>query len=484
MDTEKLVKESQEQAVASWINYLNQIRLNELLSKLQEQDINLSEALETLNNSLTQIHSTIISGRGGDKGIHGFIAEIAECGVGNAREQINGNNTIYEWLDDNGISDLKRGSTYIQQKFYESDGMFSLGAVSKHFHKYPDYLNNGAKYQIPKDQYENVKFLHSLSEKEAYKKLSNSSGTLTLRQWRKVNEFFKNENIKFEDLEPSQLDYSDVQRDTIDKTINVETENIKNIDKERRNLAYNESKPTLKEGAKATVVSATIEGGTTLVLEIANKIKAGKSIKDFDENDWKEIFNKSGMKTLEGGIRGASIYMLTNFTATPSAVASAMVTASFGIAEQAHKLRINEITETEFTEKSQLLCVDASVSALSSLIGQALIPIPVIGAVIGNTIGAVMYQISKDNFAKRECELLEECAKSIQNTNKKLDEQYQEYIVMLSKELSTYMELLKTAFSPDIETAFNGSIELAKKLGVSHDKILDTYEKGLSYFTE
>ena len=78
---------------------------------------------------------------------------------------------------------------------------------------------------------------------------------------------------------------------------------------------------------------------------------------------------------MKGGIRGASIYTLTNFTATPAAVASAMVTATFGIAEQAYQLKQGNVDEQRFIENSEMLCLDASVSALSSFAGQVLIPV-------------------------------------------------------------------------------------------------------------
>ena len=64
-----------------------------------------------------------------------------------------------------------------------------------------------------------------------------------------------------------------------------------------------------------------------------------------------------------------------------------MVTASFGIAEQSHLFRTEELDEVAFIEKSEIICFDAAISALSSCISQVVIPIPVIGAVIGNTIG-------------------------------------------------------------------------------------------------
>ena len=74
----KTIKSSQEQAVASWITYLNQIRLDELISKLNEQDLNMEKALEILNELKIDVNDIISSDRGGTKGIHGYLAEVLE----------------------------------------------------------------------------------------------------------------------------------------------------------------------------------------------------------------------------------------------------------------------------------------------------------------------------------------------------------------------------------------------------------------------
>ena len=48
MDDTQILKSTQEQAVASWINQLNQIRLDDLVEKLTAQDCNLEIALDVL----------------------------------------------------------------------------------------------------------------------------------------------------------------------------------------------------------------------------------------------------------------------------------------------------------------------------------------------------------------------------------------------------------------------------------------------------
>lgn len=486
IEAKKMIKSGQEQAVASWINYLNQVRLDRLMEALQKEELNLNEAMSTIGETLKTISRDIVNngkGRGGQYGMHGFIAEVAECGIGNAREQIEGKAPIYEWINDNGPEDLRRRATLIQQKFVNGGGHLSLQAIRMHLNAYPDFLDNGGVYQIPEDHYEKIKWLLSISEKEA-NKMPTSTGDFSLKQWREVHEFFKNGDIPLDKVEPSKLKYSEVQKGTYEQTFSKEKDSLRKRNQERKEQAYNKSKPTLSEGAKATAAAAAIEGAMALCLGIAEKRKSGKKFNAFDEEDWKEIAATTGKGTLKGSIRGASIYTLTNFTATPAAVASAMVTATFGIAEQAYQLKQGNVNEQRFIENTEMLCLDASVSALSSFAGQILIPVPVLGAVIGNTVGTMMYQIAKDNLSAREQKIFEEYAEAVRQLDVSLQDQYQEFVDEIGKDTKLFMELLNRAFAPDIRVAFESSIDLAKSCGVPVDEILDSKEKIASYFMD
>ena len=169
MDAEKLIKSNQEQAVASWLNYLNQIRINRIVDAMQQQNENLQDAVLVLKDTMQTIDLDIIEkNRGGQKGQHGFIAEVAECGIGNAFDKLKGDDGSYSWVNDNGPVDLRRGAVDIQQKFVRSGGLFSLNAVQAHHSKYPDFLNNGEKYQIPKDFYDNILKLYNMSDELDY----------------------------------------------------------------------------------------------------------------------------------------------------------------------------------------------------------------------------------------------------------------------------------------------------------------------------
>lgn len=484
MEKSKLIKSSQEQATGAWIDYLNQVRLDRLLQALKNQDFNLAEALSNIDKALSRIGKEIIErDRGGEKGMHGFIAEIAECGVGNARERVAGKAAAYSWVNDNGPSDIIRGTTEIQQKFVQSGGHLSLEAVRKHLEKYPDYLSNGRKYQIPQDHYNKIMEYLSMPDSVA-NKLPTSNGDFSLRQWKEVHRFFEESGVSVQDIEPSHLSYDEVQRDTIGKTLNQEKDNLREKDKEIRREAYEESKPSFAEGAKATALGAVLEGSTEFCLAIIKKRRTGKKIKDFSKDDWIEIGADTGKGTVRGSVRGATVYTLTNFTATPGAVASAMVTAGFGVAEQVYRFRKGAVSELEFIENAEIICLDASVSALSTLLGQVAIPIPVLGAIIGNAIGMTLYSIGKDTLIGKEKAIIDKYISELEALDKTLTTEYQEYIVALNRDYLQFLGILSTAFSVDPTTAFKGSIALAQKLGVPTEDILDSHAKVVSYFTE
>jgi hypothetical protein len=485
IDAARLARSNQEQAVAAWVNYLNQLRLDTLLTALNEQSVNLHDALATIDEAIRRIDFEVVAtNRGGLKGIHGFIAEVAEVGVGNARSQIRGEGPVYQWVNDNGSVDLIRNGVEIQQKFVAAGGRFGLGAIAQHLQIYPDFVKNGGKYQIPGDHFEVIQKLYAMSSEEAGRLLTRSGNGLSFHDWERVHAFFTEGSIEFDSLEASNLDYHEVQRGAYRSTMEAEKASLRSTDQSLRDRTYFDSRPSVQEGAKVTLAAAAIESGAAFVLAVATKRRQGKKLKQFTDEDWIEIAGDTGFGLAKGGVRGVSIYSLTNFTATPAAVASSIVTAAFGIAEQANKLRRGEIVELQFLENAEVVSLEAAVSALSSFVGQALIPVPVLGAIIGSTVGTVMYKAVSSSLSNRETALIETYLDEQRMLDSQLAREYQELIEMLDACITDYLDVLERAFSPDIEVALLGSIELALKLGVSSDEILDSEQKTFAYFVD
>ena len=131
-----------------------------------------------------------------------------------------------------------------------------------------------------------------------------------------------------------------------------------------------------------------------------------------------------------------------------------------------------------------MLCLDAAVSALSSFAGQVLIPISIVGAVIGNAVGSMFYQIGKDSLSKKERDLFNKYLDEINDYDQKLSAEYHLYIEQLNRCFVEFTELVSASFDPDFKKAFEGSISLARYMGVSDDEILKDYDEVASYFLD
>ena len=55
IEAKKIIKSGQEQAVASWINYLNQVRLDRLMEALQKEELNLNKAMSTISQGVRKL---------------------------------------------------------------------------------------------------------------------------------------------------------------------------------------------------------------------------------------------------------------------------------------------------------------------------------------------------------------------------------------------------------------------------------------------
>lgn len=467
MQAETILKSTQEQAVASWIDHLNQLRLNELIEKLAEQDINLEEAMSMLQKIRDFVSSPQnILGSNATK--HGEIAENVQVYISNARKVIEGLKPEYtfEGVDRFALVDYLKNGAPVQSKFYSSDiGNKTFDAICVHLKNYPDFMKNGGTYDIPKDQYENI--VDILNKKSSL--LSRSEATLV----KKIREWEQENGVSFTDkVNPAVANYADVQMETVNETVDNEEASLKQKDQDIRDKAYENSKPTLKEGAKATATSAAIEGGMAFCLKVAEKLKSGKKITEFTEEDWKDVGVSTAKGTGTGALRGAVIYGMTNFTATPAAVASALVTATVGTLSQAYKYKTDEIGEEDFLVNSQVLTLEVSISAISSVLGQVAIPIPVLGTVIGNAMGSFLYGIAKDNCEKEELRIIDDYNKSMASLTHYLDERYKRLIAMLNEEFKKFSSIVEFAFDENVNRAFASSVQLAEYTGADDKKIL------------
>jgi len=476
MDIKSAVQSTHEQAFASWINFLNQMRIKELLEKLNQQDNNLKNTMEELSKLKLFLAEEIVNrNRGGAKGMHGFIGEAIQVYFKNANNLIDGLEKEYCLCNNNGPIDYFYNSTPIQQKCVQKN--LGIDAMREHINKYPYFIEQDGVYQIPKDFYEKLKSIVSLTQEEAGKLPKES-----YKIFKEFQSFSKETGITLDDIETMEVNYSDIQKGTYEQTIKNKEKQIKQRDKENRYNAYQKSKPSLKQGTQIALVGAGTAGGLALCMSIAKKHKQGKRLSEYTEDDWKDIGKDTGLGTLKGGIRGASIYTLSNFTATPANVASALVTATYGVISQSIKLTQGKISKEDFIINSEACCLDAGISAISAIMGEILIPVPVLGAVIGNSVGNFIYGITQKYCSEKAQKCVIAYQSEVNELNKILDSKYHYFVEYINREFEKYHSVFELAFDKNINIAFENSISLARMSNVEESKILKTVTDIDDYF--
>lgn len=474
MSTSNTIKRTQEQATAAWIDFLNRLRIKELIDRIAAQDGCLEKAMEELQK-LKDFIGDPEHILGSESTKHGEIAEHAQVNISNARKLIKGCKAEYSFdgVGRTAPEDYLRGNTQIQSKFYNGDsGGNTFRAITEHLKKYPDFVKNGGEYEVPKDQYENI--MKAMSKPSSQR--SRAEETLV----KKIKEWEKETGISFKDkVKPAVVDYKDVQQGNIHDTVEREEESIKETDQKRRQQAQEKAKPSIKEGAKASAISAGIEGGVAFCMAVAHKRKE-KKLGDFTAEDWKEVGIDTGKATATGGIRGGTIYVMTNFTPVPAPVASSLVSAVVGVAGELEALHTGRITQEEFLANSETLCLELAVSTVAAMLGSAFIPTAIIGSVIGNTIGMMLYDMMKE--LGEETKILDEYIKDLNIHNSQLEKKYRDFIQNLRDQYNKFSSMLELALSENVNVAFSASIDLSRFVGVEESKILDSISKIDAFF--
>lgn len=141
-----------------------------------------------------------------------------------------------------------------------------------------------------------------------------------------------------------------------------------------------------------------------------------------------------------------------------------------------------DITAEEFIDASEAICLDVTMSAVSSMLGEILIPVPILGAIIGNTVGMFMMNIARSYMSAEEQKLIEVYQKEMAAIKSQLDTEYKALIEKLEAELAEYDSLAALAFDADINIRFSSIISRARLVGANTDRLVSV-EAGAELFT-
>ena len=474
------------QMIAAYIDYLNQLRVSTLMDTLRQilnnetgQLKDLAErqanALRNLDLANQNVMNIVNSGRGGENGMHGFIAEFAQTGIANARRAFEGLEKSTITLNNNGPADLLINGKPVQVKFYAN-------------------LMNELKTSA---EYRSMDMMFSKDHMDVFRAVMHgdkevflNGQPLTSNQVQKIKQIIEEEsNIRGLSwdkwMQSSVLKYDQVQREAIDRTFTEETDNIKRQTSEQKSeisnkantdkaAAYHKAQPNLGEANKAAGVGAAIQGGLNFGIFVYQKHEEGKEIWQFTAEDWKEGGVKTAEGAFKGGFSGYAIYGLTNVCHLSAPSAGAIASGTFGLIDAVMKFRSGEIDDDGFLSLVTINALDATGAAVGAAIGQTLIPVPVVGALIGSIVASNVLGLGKNILSARERAIIAEYQRKADLFVANLDVQYAQILETLLDKYRKLGELQTYAFNLDlnIQLRFAASVDLARFIGVSETEIL------------
>jgi hypothetical protein len=452
------------------VQAINESRLQDELAKIATQDIAFGKAVEQIDQVRTFLgHPENILGSELTK--HGEIAEQVEVGVRNARAALYQQEmtATFDGVGRTAATDYLIDGVDVQSKFINGINN-NLSHVLDHMEKYSNFGRDGSYYHIPKDTHETISRIMEGDNCGLADRTANA-----IRD--KVQQIEQQSGQSFHAVvQPGISDYADVQQGKILTTLDGHESDLKHENERLKNQIVQDHKPNLQEAANAAAIAGAVGGALSFATSLYGKYKQGKNPfrGDFSAEDWGEIGIETAKGTGIGAVAGGSIYLMTNYASMSAPFAAAVVSAAKGVSSLISQLNAGEIDFDQFVDLGMIVCSESAIVGVATLAGQTLIPLPLVGAVIGSLAGRILAEFATGKTA----EVAQRIRQEMNAFLKTLDEKLQYVFQTIDVEFDRLGKLTVAAFDLDRNRALlNASIELAQTYGVAPEKIIANYSQ-------
>lgn len=455
-----------DQMAGAVVQAINEARVHAEIIKLAVQEAAFESAVDQIDK-VREFLSRPQNILGSDLTKHGEIAEQIEVGIRNARQALAQETmtATFDGVPRTGPVDYLINDMGVQSKFINGASA-NLRHVLDHLNKYPKFTTDGSYYIIPKDTYEDIQNLLNGGHIEGLK----ASTEDTIKALAKQIEEQTGKPFS-EAVQSSVVDYPGVQVFKAPTTLDNEQQDLSTKNEERKDQIFDDHKPSLQGAVQAALVGGAVGGTLSLATGLYTKYKTGKNVfkGDFTATDWQEVGLGTAKGAAGGAVAGGAIYLMTNYAAMAAPFASAVVSAAKGMASLADDYRNGDITVDEFVDLGLIVCAESAIVGVSTAVGQAMIPIPVLGAVIGSMAGKIVAEFA----AGQNDKVAQRLRDDMEAFKAKLDGKLKEVLTAITVEFDRLDKLTDAAFDFRLNTnLIDRSADLAVAYGVKADKIV------------
>jgi len=239
----------------------------------------------------------------------------------------------------------------------------------------------------------------------------------------------------------------------------------------------------------------SIKVGTAITWEIILNLAEGKHPKDYSNEDWASVINKSVDESINCDPTEYSKNVFLIY-ANYIEVSAATLDVSLGkdactktkqikliadeIRKNAKNLENGKITEVKYIDECLWLSLEAMIKLLSTSASKILNEE---GRVLVEGITQYTFEYGRLALYQQEQALLEEILEHQGQVDVDLQEKYDAYISEINLRSETFMQLINNAFDEDFKSQLKGSVALAREAGVSEEEILDSISKIDDFFS-
>lgn len=454
-----------DQVAASIVRAFDDARATSLGAAIDQQLTAFEDALNEIENVYGFLRDP--KGQLGNPTTkHGEIAEVVDVGVRRARDCVDQvpMSAHMEGVARTGPSDFILNGVNAQSKFLNGTAP-GLGAVVRHMNANAAFVDGGGVYVVPKDQYEVIdRVLRGDTSG-----LSTKTVSAIQKRIQEIGD--RTDRPPLEVLKPSVSAYSDVQPGNIARTMGQHKEDLEQRQKDQAQEIRDEHKASIQEGLRVTAAAAAVGATVSFAAASFRKYKQGKNVfrGDFDAGDWKEVGGEAAMGALGGALTGAAVYLMTNSANLPAPLAGAFVSAVKGLRSLVSSYLQGQITGTELIDAGLFVCSDVALIGVCTAVGQGLIPVPVLGALVGSIAGKCLSSLLESQLGEAS-KLVRERLDAFM---KDLCVAQRELVSALVARYDALGELATRAFDVQSNLALlQFSVELADVHGVPADLVL------------
>lgn len=409
---------------------------------------------------------------------HGEMAESVEVGVRRARDALHGREFSAD-VEANRTShvDYWVDGKAVQSKFINGTNK-GLDHVLKHMDKYKQFGGDGQSYyHIPKDQYQLIAQVRAGNTGELSDRTINALKS-------KIEAIELKTGKPFEDVvKPATSTYAEVQHGKVNETLDQHEGELDSRNEELKDDIRQQHKPSLQGGLRTAATAGAVAGAFGFAASAGRKyFKEKKNIfrGDFTKQDWKDVGLDTGKTVVAGAVTGGAVYLLTNYVGASAPLASAFVSTVKGLEVLVQQQRAGKLSEGGFVDEALLLCTDVALVSLASAAGQTLIPIPVLGALVGSFAGKFACEVLKGMSAKS----VEAIQDRVKESQKQLTNAFQAKLRQLEIAFLPSVTMMEYAFDVENNRALlQSSLTLARMQGVAEYKLIKHADETLAFLS-